>query len=169
MADETGAPTATMEAAAAAAAAAPPVDEGKGRRKKKEKAPKPPKAERAPKPARAVPARSRNPNWDLSLSNEGPSRQQLEQEAASEFWAAVTPAYDLLKAEVPDAPSPEDAQRKIEGELGRVGTVSDKDAGIPRHPIYTGDALVYYQLRRHYGSPNAGGSFRRSWFPLQPR
>jgi hypothetical protein len=158
-----------MEAAAEAAAAAPVFapDEGKGKKKKKEKAPKPPKAEKAPKPVRA-PARKGSSNWDMSL-DDGPSRQQLEQEAASEFWAAVTPAYDLLKSEVPDAASPEDAQRKIEGELGRVGSVNDKDAGIPRHPIYTGDALVYYQLRRHYGSPNAGGSFRRSWYPLQPR
>jgi hypothetical protein len=92
-----------------------------------------------------------------------PSREEMEREAAAELEAAVAPSWNRLMAEVPDAGSPVEAEQKIQSRLGP--TVPDSDAGLPRHPLYSGDTLVYYQLRRHYGSPNPGGSFWRSWFP----
>ncbi|MDQ4096506.1 MAG: hypothetical protein M3144_01365 [Actinomycetota bacterium] len=101
------------------------------------------------------------------LSDDTPSREAMEREAADELFAALRPSYERLRAEVPDATGPEDAQQRIASRLGPA--VPDVDAGIPSHPIYSGDALVYYQLRRHYGQVAREGSFRRSWFPLQSR
>lgn len=132
----------------------PPTKRG---RNKKQKAPKPPKARRAPRPSRSD---SQN-LFDLSSS--GPSKAELDQQAAAELGAAISVSFDLLQMSVPGATSPEDAARKLESELGPP--VRDRDEGIPDHPVYSGDALVYYQLRRHYGRPHAGGSFQRSWYP----
>lgn len=146
----------------------PEASDGK-KRGRKEKAPKM-KAEKAPKvKAERPPKRSGSraaveteANWVLTL-DEGPSRQELEQMAAAELFAALAPSYDLLHAEVPDAASPEDAQRRIESQLGPAPR--DMDAAIPDHPIWQGDALVYSQLKRHYGKPHQGSSFARSWWP----
>jgi hypothetical protein len=99
----------------------------------------------------------------LDLSDRMPSREEMEREAAAELDAALAPSWNLLRREVPDASSPADAEQRIEARLGPAPP--DVDAGIPSHPIYTGDALVYKQLRRHYGAENQGGSFWRSWFP----
>lgn len=127
----------------------------KGRKgRKKEKAPK----VKAPKAQR-----ERGTNSLLSLSDDLPNRQQMEQEAAAELTAAIAPSLDLLRRDVPDAASPDDAYRAIESKLGPAP--QDGDAELPRHPIYSGDALVYRQLQRHYGRPHAGGSFWRSWKP----
>ena len=132
----------------------------RGKKEKAAKAPKPPKAERAPK--RSARPTGDDGDWVLTL-DEGPSRQELEQMAAAELFAALAPSYDLLHSEVPDAASPEDAQRRIESQLGPAP--HDMDAAIPDHPIWKGDALVYQQLKRHYGKPHQGSSFARSWFP----
>jgi hypothetical protein len=135
-------------------------------------APEPPPAEEpaqraeAAKPAKAERRRSAPAGASLfSLSDAMPSREEMEREAAAELFAALGPSYERLRAEVPDATGPDDAQQKIASKLGPA--VPDVDAGIPSHPIYRGDALVYYQLRRHYGQVAREGSFRRSWFPLQ--
>ena len=140
----------------------PAKPEKRAKAAKDPKPPKPPKAPKAPK-AKAPKASG---GIMAEVLYEGPSRAEMEQEAAAELQAALAQSYNLLKAEVPDAGSPDEAQRKIESQLGRA--IPDVDAGIPTHPIYTGDALVYQQLRRHYGREHAGGSFRRSWYPLQP-
>ena len=92
-----------------------------------------------------------------------PSREELARQAAIEFGQAVAPSMDLLKAAVPEASSPEEAWRIIEGRLGKP--IKDPDAQLPDHPIYSGDTLVYHQLRRHYGRPHDGGSFQRGWQP----
>jgi hypothetical protein len=129
------------------------------KRAKRAKAPKPPKAERR---------RTARPGSSLfDLSDAMPNREEMEREAAAELHAALGPSYERLKAEVPDAGSPDEAQQRIESRLGP--SVPDVDAGIPSHPLYSGDALVYYQLRRHYGQTAREGSFRRSWYPLQPQ
>src|SRR5262245_7502833 len=83
----------------------PPMDSGK--KGKKEKAPKAPKAERQPR-QRTSPARNNDANWVVTL-DEGPSKQELEQMAAAELFAALAPSYNLLHAHVPDAASPDDA------------------------------------------------------------
>lgn len=143
----------------------PPSDaEPKGRRRRKEKAPKPPKAERAPKAPKMKAAKGTTAGTSLfALNDDLPNRQQLEQEAAAELTAAIAPSLQILRTVTPDAASPEDAYRKIEGQLDPP--VPDRDAGIPDHPIYDGDTLVYYQLRRHYGSPHPGGTYHRTWYP----
>ena len=100
----------------------------------------------------------------ISLLTENPvSREEAEREAAMEFNQSIAPSMDLLKAAVPDASSPEEAWRAIEGRLGQP--IRDPDAALPDHPVYQGDALVYQQLRRHYGRTSPGGSFRRGWDP----
>lgn len=132
----------------------------KGRKKAKaEKAPKAPKV-KAPKPQR-----QRGGSGLLSMSDALPNRQQMEQEAAAELTAAMAPSLDLLRRDVPNAASPDDAYRAIESKLGPAP--KDIDAELPRHPIYKGDALVYTQLKRHYGDTSAVGSFWRSWQPGQ--
>jgi hypothetical protein len=162
-----------------APAPAPPeaeTEKAKGRRAKRAKKEKPPKAAKAPKAPKAQKAqkaprepRARNGKGAgasallAAVVDEGPSREQLEREAAAELQAALAPSYDLLLGSVPGASSPEEAQRAIEAKLGPP--VPDRDPGIPEHVQWTGDALVYQQLRRHYGDPDPGGSFRRSWFP----
>lgn len=161
--------TATIPAEPVSPQAGPPPEppanaDGKGRRRRKEKAPKPPKAERAPKPSRSRASGGTTAGIPLfALDEKGPNRQQLEQEAAAELTAAIAPSLEILRSVTPDAASPEDAYRKIESRLDQP--VQDRDAGIPDHPIYSGDALVYYQLRRHYGSPNPGGTYHRTWYP----
>ncbi len=97
------------------------------------------------------------------LKSRPPDREQLEREAAAELYQAVSPALELLQATVPEASSPEEAQRALESKLGPVRP--DPDAQLPSHAVYKGDALVYQQLRRHYGQPAQGGSFRRGWSP----
>jgi hypothetical protein len=97
------------------------------------------------------------------LSGPTKSREELEREAAAEFGQAVSPSMEMLRAAVPDANSPEEAWKAIESKLGPA--MKDPDAQLPDHPIYSGDALVYQQLRRHYGRPHIGGSFRRGWSP----
>jgi hypothetical protein len=97
------------------------------------------------------------------LTSRPPAREELEREAAAEFYQAVSPALELLHAAVPDASSPEEASRAIESKLGPAP--QDRDAQLPRHPLYSGDTLVYQQLRRHYGEASSGGSFRRGWEP----
>ena len=92
-----------------------------------------------------------------------PSREELEREAAIEFNQALAPSMDLLRAAVPDASSPEEAWRAIESKLGTP--LSDPEPELPIHPVYQGDALVYQQLRRHYGRTSPAGSFRRGWSP----
>lgn len=99
----------------------------------------------------------------FDLSGAGPRRDELDRMAAAELGEAIAPSLDLLQMSVPGASSPDEAAREIEGQLGPP--VRDPDADIPTHPRYKGDALVYYQLRRHYGRPNPGGSFQRSWYP----
>ncbi|MCA1847269.1 MAG: hypothetical protein LC792_29590, partial [Actinobacteria bacterium] len=89
------------------------------------KAPKEPKAAKAPKepkPPKAPKAKAAKPSGGLmaEVLYEGPSRAQMEQEAAAELQAALATSYNLLKAEVPDAGSPDEAQRKIESQLGRA-------------------------------------------------
>lgn len=140
---------------------AAPAASSNGKKQKREKAPKAPKAAKT-----RMSATTGGSGGDIGLLSfaPGPSREQMEREAADELMAALTPSYQLLRNEVPDAASPDDAQRKIEGQLDRL--VPDNDHELPNHPIYQGDALVYYQLRRHYGSPHPGGTFRRSWFPM---
>ncbi|MGH9277294.1 MAG: hypothetical protein ACRD12_04210 [Acidimicrobiales bacterium] len=140
---------------AAEAAMPEPPPPTKGKKAKREK---PPKAPRAPRPGR-----SEGPTSLFDMSNAGPSKDELDRMAAAELGAAIAPSLDLLQMSVPGASSPGEAGQQIEGKLGP--SVADRDAGIPSHPIYTGDALVYYQLRRHYGKPHAGGSFQRSWYP----
>ncbi|MEW6154765.1 MAG: hypothetical protein AB1673_12345 [Actinomycetota bacterium] len=147
-----------------AQAQAAPVQPESGKRRKKEKAPKAPKEARARAPRSSGGPMAEDKDWVLSLSEDGPSRQELEQMAAAELFAALAPSYDLLHAEVPDAASPDDAVRKIESKLGPAP--SDTDADLPSHPIWQGDALVYQQLKRHYGRPHQGSSFKRSWYPL---
>lgn len=125
-----------------------------GRKGKKEKSPKPPKVkkEKAPK-MRA----QRGGSSDLfALNPHIPTRDELEREAAAELNAALTPSYDLLHKEMPDAASPDDAQQRIAGTLGRI--IVDNDAALPRHPVYSGDTLVYTQLKRHYGMIQPGNS-----------
>jgi len=176
MAGQAGAATSTMPPAAPAAPAAPApmpgMSEGK-KRGRKEKAPKAPKAAKEPKAPKVKAERAprgggRNPldnpsNWDMSLEDSAPSRQEMEQVAAAELFQALAPSYDLLHEAVPDAASPEDAQRRIESQLG--AHPNDIDSAIPGHPIWKGDALVYQQLKRHYGRPHKGSSFARSWYP----
>lgn len=164
------APTATMPPppmATAAAATGPMPDMSDGKKRgKKDKAPKV-KAEKAPRaPKRSRSSGSSDANWVLTL-DEGPSREELAQLAAAELFAALAPSYDLLHAEVPEAASPEDAQHRIASQLGPAP--SDMDAAIPDHPIWKGDALVYQQLKRHYGKPHQGSSFARGWSPGGPR
>ena len=145
------------------AKAAKPAKAGKA-----PKEPKAPKAAKAPKPPKARGGAKASGGIMAEVLYEGPSRAEMEQEAAAELQAALAVSYNKLRAEVPDAGSPDDAQRRLESELARERAVPDIDAGIPSHPIYSGDTLVYQQLRRHYGREHAGGSFRRSWYPLQP-
>ena len=135
----------------------------KGKKAKREKAPKPPKAERAPRGRSMAPVETET-NWSLNMAD-GPSRQEMEQIAAAELFQALAPSYDLLHAEVPDAASPEDAQHRIAAQLGPHPR--DMDAAIPDHRTWKGDALVYTQLKRHYGKPHQGSSFARGWFPGQ--
>ena len=137
---------------------------------KKEKGPKAPKTPRAPKAARRKAAEGAGAGHETSRSSllaavvePGPSREELERQAAAELEAALAPSYDLLLGTVPGASSPEEAQRAIENQLGPA--VPDRDPGIPDHSRWPGDALVYQQLRRHYGNPHPGGSFQRSWHP----
>lgn len=144
----------------------PSMDEGKKR--KKDKAPKEAKAPKV-KAERAPRSGGRTYTYGaevrlLDLSENFPSRQELEQDAAAELTAAIAPSLEMLRDAAPNAASPEDAYRQIESKLD-PGPPRDMDAELPQHPIYSGDALVYQQLRRHYGSPHAGGSFWRSWFP----
>ena len=134
-----------------------PDAEAKGRRGRKKE-----KAAKAPKPPKAQRERGGSGSL-LSMSDALPNRQQMEQEAAAELTAAIAPSLDLLRRDVPDAASPDDAYRAIESKLGPAPR--DGDAALPDHPIYKGDALVYTQLKRHYGTPNAVGSFWRSWRP----
>jgi hypothetical protein len=94
-----------------------------------------------------------------------PDREQLEREAAAEFYAAVSPSLERLQQAVPGASSPEEAYRAIESRLGPAP--KDPDAELPRHPVYQGDALVYQQLRRHYGEQRLTTSFPRGWSPDQ--
>ena len=131
---------------------------GKGRKGKKETAPKAAKQPRQ----RGGTSLNYEADWVLTL-DEGPSKQELEQMAAAELFAALAPSYDLLHVHVPDAASPEDAMRKIESQLGPAPR--DLDPDIPDHPIWQGDALVYSQLKRHYGKPHQGSSFARGWHP----
>jgi hypothetical protein len=138
--------------------APPPEAKGRKGRKKEEKAAK------APKPPKASRQRSSSSGL-LSLSDRLPNRQEMEREAAAELTAAIAPSLDLLRRDVPDAASPDDAYRAIESKLGPAPP--DRDAGLPSHPIYKGDALVYTQLKRHYGDTSAVGSFWRSWRPGQ--
>lgn len=91
------------------------------------------------------------------------SREEAEREAAMEFDQAVAPSMERLRAAVPDASSAEEAWRAIESRLGPPST--DPDPELPSHPVYTGDTLVYHQLRRHYGRPAPAGSFRLGWSP----
>lgn len=163
-----GAPPVPPESAAAPAEAPMPArDQGKKAKKDKE-----PRRERRPKPPKVPSAsRSRLSSPDdvplLDMGRETRSREQLMQAGAEDLMAALSGSYTLLHAEVPDSSSPDDAQRKIEAQLAKYDP--DNDAEIPAHPIYEGDALVYYQLRRHYGLPHpgntqgrAGGLLRRS-------
>lgn len=92
-----------------------------------------------------------------------PSREELEREAAAELSQAVAPSMELLKAAVPEASSAEEAWHAIESNLGRP--VKDPEPDLPDHPVYSGDALVYHQLRRHYGRTSPAGSFRQGWSP----
>lgn len=134
--------------------AGPQPEAEKGRRGRKKE-----KAAKAPKPPKAQ--RQRGGSGLLSMSDALPNRSQMEQEAAAELTAAIAPSLDLLRRDVPDAASPDDAYRAIESKLGPAPR--DADPALPAHPIYKGDALVYTQLKRHYGTPNAVGSFWRSW------
>lgn len=97
------------------------------------------------------------------LTESTPSREEAEREAAAEFNQALAPSMDLLRAAVPDASSPEEAWRTIESKLGQP--LNDPDAQIPRHPVWSDDALVYQQLKRHYGRTSPAGSFRQGWSP----
>ncbi len=102
----------------------------------------------------------------ISMVNQAPpSREEIEQEAAMEFNQAVAPSLNLLQAAVPEASSPDEAWRVIESKLGQP--VQDPDPEIPTHPVYSGDALVYQRLRRHYGRTSPAGSFRRGWNPSE--
>ncbi len=134
-------------------------DKEKGKRERRQKPPKAPSASRSRAHGDDVPL--------LDLGRETRSREQLMQAGAEDLMQALTGSYQLLHAEVPDSSSPDDAMRKIEAQLGRFAT--DNDADVPDHPIYQGDALVYHQLRRHYGlvqpgntQGRLGGSLRRS-------
>jgi hypothetical protein len=97
------------------------------------------------------------------LTESPPSREDAEREAAAEFNQALAPSMDLLRAAVPDASSPEEAWRTIESKLDQP--LQDPDAKLPTHPVWQGDALVYQQLRRHYGRTSPAGSFRQGWSP----
>ena len=120
-----------------------------GKRRRREKAPKEPR---------------RGSRGDLfALNATTRSRQEIEAEAAAELHAALAPSFQLLHQEVPDSANPDDAQQRITQQLGAAPP--DSDAELPKHPIYSGDALVYYQLRRHYGNPHPGGTFHRTWYP----
>ena len=140
----------------------PPMQDKKAKKERKEKPQKAPKAPSA--------SRTRMSSGEIGLLDMGRetrSRDQLMQEGAEELMAALGNSYGLLHAEVPDSVSPDDAQRKIEAQLGRFQ--SDSDGLLPDHPIYDGDTLVYFQLRRHYGmiqpgntQGRLGGFLRRS-------
>ena len=155
--------TTTYDAPPAQASAAPPLparDSGKKEKKaKKEKRQKPPRAPSA--------SRTREPAMGpaddiplLDLKGETRSREQLMQAGAEDLMQALAGSYSLLHAEVPDSASPDDAQRKIEQQLGKYD--ADIDAELPGHPIYQGDTLVYYQLRRHYGMVQPGNTQGRT-------
>ena len=140
-------------AASGPAPTMPAMDTGKKGKKekvKKEKRQKPPK----------VPSASRSRSTGdiplLDLGRETRSREQLMQEGAEDLMAALGNSYSLLHAEVPDSSSPDDAQRKIEAQLGNYER--DPDNELPGHPIYEGDSLVYHQLRRHYGLVQPGNT-----------
>jgi hypothetical protein len=159
--------TATSQPSAAADAGPAPQQQfqppqGKKGKAKKEKRQKPPKVPSA--------SRSRSSSDDvglLDLGRETRSREQLMQAGAEDLMVALQGSYNLLHAEVPDSSSPDDAQRKIENQLERFDR--DIDGDLPNHPIYNGDTLVYFQLRRHYGlvqpgntQGSLGGLLRRS-------
>jgi hypothetical protein len=95
--------------------APPPEAKGRKGRKKEEKAAK------APKPPKASRQRSSSSGL-LSLSDRLPNRQEMEREAAAELTAAIAPSLDLLRRDVPDAASPDDAYRAIESKLGPAPT-----------------------------------------------
>jgi hypothetical protein len=99
----------------------------------------------------------------ISMITQTPStnREEAEREAAEAVDQALAPSMDLLRAAVPDSSSPEEAWRTIESKLGRE--VRDPDPQLPNHPVYSGDALVYKQLQRHYGRTSPAGSFRQGW------
>lgn len=105
----------------------------------------------------------RTPAFISMLTAPPPSRQEAEREAAMEFEQAAAPAMELLRAAVPDASSAEEAYRAIESRLGPP--VKDPTPELPDHPQYSGDTLVYHQLRRHYGRTSPSGSFRQGWSP----
>ncbi len=142
---------------------APEVKAEKAEKVKAEKV----KAEKAPKQKRQkvqkVQKEVRTPALMSMLTGPTPSREELERQAAMEFSQVVSPSMEMLKAAVPEANSPEEAWRAIESKLGPAP--KDPEAELPEHPIWQGDALVYQQLRRHYGRPHIGGSFRRGWSP----
>jgi hypothetical protein len=135
----------------------PPPPAKRGKREKRAKAPKPPKPPKLRRPG------GDGPGSLFDLTSTGPSKDELDRMAAAELGAAISGSLDLLQMSVPGATSPEEAGRALESKLGPP--VRDRDAGIPDHPVYSGDALVYYQFRRHYGRPNSGGSFQRTWYP----
>ena len=97
------------------------------------------------------------------LSAPSTNREEAEREAAAEFDQAAAPSMELLKAAVPEASSPEEAWRAIESRLGP--SLEDPMPDLPDHPQYSGDTLVYHQLRRHYGRTSPAGSFRQAWSP----
>src|SRR5262245_50568708 len=102
------APSGMMAPPPAPAAPPPPMAtmEASGKKGKKEKATK------AHKPTRTrnSGAYTSDKDWVVTF-DEGPSRQEMEQQAAAELFSALSVSYDLLHAHVPDAASPEDAMR----------------------------------------------------------
>lgn len=91
------------------------------------------------------------------------SREEAEREAAMEFDRATARSMQLLTEAVPEASSPEEAWRALERGVGPPA--AEPAPELPSHPQYSGDTLVYHQLRRHYGQPSAAGSFGWGWRP----
>ena len=65
-------------------------------------------------------------------------------------------------ASVPDAGSPEEAARRLQEQQPEL--VPDPEPGYPRDWHYAGDAVAYYQVRKHIGKPRSRAK-RGSWTP----
>lgn len=94
--------------------------------------------------------------------DDGMAKNERERQAAAEFEAAIRPAKELLMASVPDASSPEEAARRLQESQPEL--LPDPEPSYPRDWYYKGDAVAYYQVRKHIGKPRARVK-RQAWTP----